>query len=179
MGDRSEQPKPPAAGLVNAYAEMARRARRAGGPLAADGEDLLQDACVRVLGSEDRAASIEKPTGYLSRVVRNLTIDRGRARQRQAAFRAESPISDAIPGESPDPERQVAARERLGIVLEAVRQLPPRCREAFELHRFEGQSYAIIARRMGISPSMVEKHIAEAMMRLRRALRSADGADPE
>ena len=63
----------------------------------------------------------------------------------------------------------LSGKESLAGVLAAIEKLPPRCREAFVLHRFENLSYPLIAHRMGISISAVEKHIAEAMARLSRA----------
>ncbi len=45
--------------------------------------------------------------------------------------------------------------------------LPPRTRDAFLLNRFEGQTYSQIAKRLGVSVSMVEKHIAEALRQLK------------
>jgi len=49
----------------------------------------------------------------------------------------------------------------------AVPALKPRTREAFLLHRLNGDSYASIAMQMDISVSMVEKHIMSAMTTLR------------
>jgi RNA polymerase sigma factor (sigma-70 family) len=139
-----------------------------------DGEDIGQDAVVRVLHAQDSAADIgvgiENPVRYLFRVARNLFVDaeRGRARERLVIDSAADLESRA--DSSADPERILAGRERLEQALAVIEDLPPRCREAFRLHRFDGLSYVAIARRMGISPSMVEKHIAEAMLRLVRAL---------
>jgi DNA-directed RNA polymerase specialized sigma24 family protein len=38
------------------------------------------------------------------------------------------------------------------------------------MHRYDGMSYVAIAREMRISPSMVEEHVAEAMLSLVRAI---------
>lgn len=51
-----------------------------------------------------------------------------------------------------------------------IRALPQRTREAFLMHRFESQTYRQIAARLGVSVSMVEKHIAEALRQLKTSV---------
>ena len=46
----------------------------------------------------------------------------------------------------------------------AIEALPPRCREAFILHVFDDMPHAEIARAMGVSCSMIEKHIVRGMV---------------
>jgi RNA polymerase sigma-70 factor (ECF subfamily) len=155
--------------LAAAYVELRPRIARIGRRRSIDSEDIGQDAALRVLQAE-RQTEIGDPLRYLFRVARNLFVDAERSRARERALidpgaDLETRIDDAA-----DPERRLAGKERLEQALAVIEDLPPRCREAFRLHRFEGLSYVAIARQMGVSPSMVEKHIAEAMLRLVRAL---------
>jgi RNA polymerase sigma factor (sigma-70 family) len=152
-----------------AYREVAPHLARMGARHALDGEDIGQDAIVRVLQVKDQSA-IEDPVRYLFRVARNLFVDaqRSRGRERTLIDADLDSKSDA----KADPERTLAGKERLERALTVIEDLPRRCRQAFRLHRFDGLSYVAIAREMAISPSMVEKHIAEAMLRLGRAMNS-------
>ena len=134
-----------------------------------DAEDVAQDACVHVLRLTT-PQTVREPARYLARIARNLLIDRSRRRKREAAVFDSAADAELAGRDSLDPERITSGEQALMRALAAIEALPPRCREAFELHRFEGLNYIGIAHRMRISASMVEKHIAEAMLRLTRAM---------
>jgi RNA polymerase sigma-70 factor (ECF subfamily) len=155
--------------LADACCDMVASARNRAGR-SADSDDIAQDACIRAL-QVDRPEAVRDPMRYVLRVARNLFIDRQRSRKRESAIFETLTDPDTVHSEGFDPERIVAGRQQLEIVLAALAKLPPRCREAFTLHRFHGLSYAAIARRMGVSTSMVEKHIAKAMLHLTEAAR--------
>jgi RNA polymerase sigma factor (sigma-70 family) len=163
--------------LADAHAKVTPRLRRIGAQLDIEAEDVAQDACVRVLRME-QPDSVQAPVAFLLRVARNLFVDRQRARAREATLFCRTGDLEHQPGETADPERILAGKQRLAVALDAIGRLPPRCREAFMFHRFDGLGYTAIARRMGISTSMVEKHIATAMSRLEGALRAAGEAGP-
>jgi RNA polymerase sigma factor (sigma-70 family) len=159
--------------LVAACCELVRRGRRS---RREDAEDVVQEACVHVLRLPAPGA-VQEPARFLARITRNLWIDRSRRRRREAALFDSSAGPEPAIGHGLDPERIASGEETLLRALAAIDALPPRCRQAFELHRFEGLSYVGIAHRMGISVSMVEKHIAEAMLRLSRALAASEETD--
>jgi RNA polymerase sigma-70 factor (ECF subfamily) len=155
--------------LAAAYREIGPHLNRMGARRSLDGEDVGQDAALRVLRVKD-AAAIDDPLRYLFRVARNLFVDAERTRARERGQIDPAADLEMRADSAADPERVLAGKERLARALSVIDDLPPRCRQAFRLHRFDGLSYVAIAREMGISPSMVEKHIAEAMSRLVRAL---------
>jgi RNA polymerase sigma factor (sigma-70 family) len=135
-----------------------------------DSEDVEQDAFVRALSAAN-ADSVRDPVRYFFRIARNLFIDRQRRKLRENAVYQSVRNTGEMRIDALNPERILLAKEELQRVTTAIGDLPPRCREAFVLHRFENLSYPAIARRMGVSAGTVEKHIAEAMLRITRAIR--------
>lgn len=69
---------------------------------------------------------------------------------------------------SPHQDDIVDAKERVQLLYEAIKDLPPKCRQVFLLYKFEELPHAEIARRLGISKNMVEKHVMKAMAHCRR-----------
>ena len=79
-------------------------------------------------------------------------------------------LADISVSTAPGPEQIIMARQRLKAFHSALEELPTDCRTAFVLHGIDGLTYEEIAGQMGISVSMVYKHLAKAikhfMMRL-------------
>lgn len=159
-------------GLDRLYRTIAPQLRSTARRNGTDPDDFVQDSWLKLL----RAAALGRigdPLRYLSSVARNLRVDRHRARSRSAGLFDNEADATAV-ADPVDPERSLEAKQRLGAAVATIQSLPPRCREAFLLYRFEGLQQAEIARRMGISSSMVAKHLAEAMIRLGRAMERFD-----
>lgn len=137
-----------------------------------DAEDLVQEAFARFHRAGHRAGDIDARP-LLFAISKNLLKDLWKATHRERT-RVVGQDVDAVAwqtaaSQAPSADRHAMAREELAGVSEAIRALPPRCRDAFLLHRFENLSYSQIAERLGVSVSMVEKHLAEALRRLKAA----------
>jgi RNA polymerase sigma factor (sigma-70 family) len=161
--DSGGREKKHASSLAGACSDLARRSH-----VRADAEDAAQDAYLRAL-QIDQSQAIRNPRRYILAMARNLFIDRFRKLGREARIVEQSENSALNVGGTMDPERILSGKQSLDRILGIIEALPPRCRQTFILHRFENLNYAEIGKRMGISISMVEKHIAEAMARLARA----------
>ncbi|MCB4919577.1 RNA polymerase sigma factor [Brucella intermedia] len=132
-------------------------------------EELVQEACLRLVTSGVETPF--NPRAYLYRVLGNLVTDHHRRKARFNSSFVNSDVVDAA-DDRPDVERELIARQRLAILVEAVSELPPRCRECFVLRRFEGLSHGEIADRMNITRSAVEKHLAVATVHCARRLKA-------
>ena len=140
--------------------------------------DLVQDSYVRLLSAEREGRAASEPRALLHQIARRLVIDR----HRRAALRDHEDIDALQEPEQPrapthqQPEQVLAQMQSVRAYVAAIDTLPPRCREAFVLHVFDGLAHAQVAARMGISVSMVEKHIARGMLACRRCERALEGA---
>lgn len=165
---------PPGSDLMQAY--MARRddlVRYFAGRLRSReaAEDLIQDLYVR-LSALETGEPIENPSAYLFRLANNMMLDRLRSNQRSGArdeawrrSRSADLGGQEVVDEA-SPEQAAAARERLRRTLDAIRNLPPRTRRAFELHRLDGLSQEQTAQALGVSRKTVEKQISAALKQL-------------
>ena len=57
-------------------------------------------------------------------------------------------------------------------IRSALMKLPDKCREVFEMNRFDGKKYTEIADRLDISVKTVETHMSKALKILREELRN-------
>jgi len=152
--------------LYREHGPRLRRSIRGRIGSAEDARDLVQDAFARLLGAGP-LGRLREPEAFLSRIVRNLLIDRARRQAvRPGHVRAEDePL--AVPA---DQDNALQA-EQLRIRYEAiVAALPPRTRQVFLLHRVDELGYREIAERLGISRRTAEWHVAEAVLRIGREL---------
>lgn len=130
--------------------------------------DIVQESYARVLTMHRSGEPVTEPRALLYRVARNLLVDG----VRQASFRdleSFEDISDFGDGDqfpavdAQEPDSHYAAVQYALSMGEVIDSLPPRCREAFLMNRFEGLSHEEIARCMGISRNMVSQHIMRAL----------------
>lgn len=132
--------------------------------------DAMHDTYLRLQGL-GTVPEVENPRAYLYRVAHNIALDRMRADGRWQRRHLSNELAlEQQPSASPSADNGLEYKERLRLLARAVEEMPPRRREVFLLHKIDGLSHAEIAAKLGISRSMVERHIMKAMAHCRARL---------
>ena len=100
------------------------------------------------------------------RIAVNLATDYQRKTKLRNSFTANvepALFFENFKSTAPGPEQTVMARQHLQQLHAILNELPPDCRTAFLLHGLDGLTYAQIAAHLGISESMVYKHLTKAL----------------
>lgn len=139
-----------------------------------DTEDLIQEAFLR-LQEYHRERTVNHEEAFLVRTTLNLLTDQRRRTRGAVVVKDSHEIVAAAIDPSPTPDVVCDGQQRLRYFKAGLRNLSPRQREVFILHRMEGHSFAQIAARLGITVSMAEKHAARAMMSLADWMDRQDG----
>lgn len=160
--------------LFEQYAADIRRFLASRVACNATAADLTQETFVRLAQLPDLAV-IDNARTYLFRIAANLATDHLRAvvRRKTELFEPDAPLLD-YPDGAATPEAALLAKEELAIVVQALGELSPLCRHIFVLNRFEGLPHKVIASRLDVCVSTVEKHIARALNHCRRRLNDAE-----
>jgi RNA polymerase sigma-70 factor (ECF subfamily) len=138
---------------------------------ASDAEDIVQSAFAKFAESEG-VLSIENPRAFLYKACSNIAIDIKRHNKVRHGYSAEVFELEEEATDSVGPERASESRQRLGIIAQVMWAMPTRRRQLLMMNRFDGLSYAEIARQVGLSETVVRKHIAKALEECRKALKA-------
>lgn len=132
----------------------------------AEAQDAAQETFVRLWKCSDQLHAENLPA-LLFVTARNVATDmlRKGARARRAGIQITQTEqdSDQIGDDQAGPERILAAKSDLDVVVRTLEELPRKCRFAFVSYRFEDRDYAEIAHDMGVSESMVRKYVLKAV----------------
>jgi len=127
--------------------------------------DLTHETYLR-LCQQEKNGPHDNARALAFHIAMNLAVDYQRKAEVRRRYIAENDIESVTEFAGSDiaePERRIIAEERLLKLQKALNELPPDCRTVFLLHGVQGLKYSEIAGRLGISVSMVGKHLARAM----------------
>jgi RNA polymerase sigma-70 factor (ECF subfamily) len=130
-------------------------------------EEVAQDVMLELWRRRHLLDADVSLRAYLLRSIRNRSLNQLRHLRVRRQSEAEIEATYNAPLGSDQP---VVAKELSDAVQAAIRELPPRCREVFELSRVHGLKYAEIAEALEISQKTVEAQMGKALKLMRQRL---------
>jgi len=133
-----------------------------------EAQDVAHEAYVRMLQLDSRGA-VSYLSAYLFKTAANIAVDR--VRRTHTSRRVYQSVSGSLEETAfPAPEQELASREELELLARYLEELPPKCQQAFYLHRIQDMSLDDIAREMGVSKRMVHHYLLRAIVHCRTRL---------
>jgi len=130
-------------------------------------EDIVQDVFLKLWESNDSISLTGSLRSYLFQTTKNKVLEKLRN------LKAQSKLHERIDQtqiQSLDHDELSETYMRLEQLYNSLRHLPPKCREVFAMHKFNGLTYAEIADAEDISIKTVENHMLKAIKILREKL---------
>ena len=134
-------------------------------------EEVMQEALLKASRGWESFEGRSAFRTWLFQVVVNAFRDHRSARERHGANGRSRPLPEELADRrAVDPARQSDAAEQGERIAAMVSALPPRQREVFVLHAYEGLTPAEAAGVLGISESNARANLHFARARLREVL---------
>jgi RNA polymerase sigma factor (sigma-70 family) len=148
----------------------------------AEAEEILQEAYLKIYLLVSKNPNKEKPLDQLMSlrpmlysIVKNLAISNIR-HQKVVNLHLQKSGSYITENEFFSPkssEFELIKQDQDALLLTAINQLPPICRQVFVQRKLHSKSYAEIAATLGISTKTVESHLAKGLALCRVFVRKA------
>lgn len=128
---------------------------------ACDLDEVVQEAYARMWSAD--LERVRNPRAYLFVTARHIVGEQlRRARIVSIELMADLEVLNIV-DDDVDAYRKLSGQEEIDRLHKIVAKLPPKCRQAFQLKKFEELSQKQIAAKMGVAESTVEKHLAKAL----------------
>jgi RNA polymerase sigma-70 factor (ECF subfamily) len=150
------------AALVGEYASTLYRVAYSVLRNAADAEDAVQEAFLRVLRHRDTLSEVRDHRVWLIRIVWNIVLDRKRRAKTRPETDDISELARVLPAQGLSAEQSAAAAQHHAQVLACVEQLPVKEREVLMLSAFEELTSVEIATVLEITESSVRSRLFRA-----------------
>jgi len=150
------------AALVSEYAGTLYRVSFSVLRNAADAEDAVQEAFLRVLKHRDTLDEVRDRRVWLIRIVWNIVLDRKRRAKTRPETDDVAELARVLPAEGLSAEDRAAAAQHHAQVLACVEKLPAKEREVLMLSAFEELTSVEIALVLGITESSVRSRLFRA-----------------
>jgi RNA polymerase sigma-70 factor (ECF subfamily) len=150
------------AALVSEYAGTLYRVSFSVLRNAADAEDAVQEAFLRVLRHRDTLDEVRDRRVWLIRIVWNIVLDRKRRAKTRPETDDVAELARVLPAEGLSAEDRAAAAQHHAQVLACVETLPAKEREVLMLSAFEELTSVEIAQVLGITESSVRSRLFRA-----------------
>lgn len=126
-----------------------------------EAEDIAQEAFLHMLIAQI-SGPIRNPKAFLFTTALNILRDHCRLAHTRA-MREAVPVDEAEIPDWCEASQIIESEQALALVVHTLKHLRPSTRKVFILDRVELRCHSEIAAQMGITVSMVEKHIRYAM----------------
>ena len=142
------------------------------GFIPSEAEDVVQTVFEKAMQMKpEQFDNIRNYRAFLYKATHNAGVDYQR-HQAVGKRYVDETNPDAHKGSDDiDPYRNLVASQELAMLAQALKKMPERRRKLIIMNRFDGLSYAEIARRVDLSETVVRKHVSRALADCLQALR--------
>lgn len=133
-------------------------------------QDLFQETFIRYANYREKD-KVENPRAFIFRIAANLATDHLRSRSRQMLTNADDGEAIAqLQAPAGELEHAAISRQQMDLLIEALAELPPKCRDVFIMLKLKHYSYAQVEQQLGISQTMILKYLTRALSHCRQRL---------
>lgn len=132
-------------------------------------EEIVADVFYRLWQNREKLIEIKNLDNYLFISIRNQSLNYLAKEQRGGRGSLDEVPADTFV-ESHTAEDMMLAGELHDKITESIDNLPPKCKEIFQLIRFEGLKYKEVAEKLNVSVNTVDAQMGIAIRKLSDAI---------